>query len=158
MFLFASFAIQKHNSKFFLFLLEIVSEMSRDNLDEINVVAKRTCKYFFAHIQIINQQLFYSLLHHAFLFVTIDNIIHRFVFSSYFIRKSQRTLNFNKRFRTIYDFKSCHIQCLQIKSNFYNFFLNSFTIISVFRHNSFVNHNRFFTTTFSQFFDKSTKQ
>ena len=42
-------------------LLKIVSEMSRDNFNKINVVAKRTCKYFFVHIQIINQTIF---IHH----------------------------------------------------------------------------------------------
>ena len=43
---------------FHISMLKIVSEMSRDNFNKINVVAKRTCKYFFAHIQIINQTIF----------------------------------------------------------------------------------------------------
>ena len=64
----------------------------------------RICKYFFAHIFLINQQFIYSQLHQTFIFLIIDNIIYRIVFSLYFIRKSQRILNFNKRSRTIYDY------------------------------------------------------
>ena len=44
----------KNHSKYAK-LLEIVLEMSRDSLNEINVVAKRACKDFLAHIQIVNQ-------------------------------------------------------------------------------------------------------
>ena len=61
-------------------MLKTVSEISRNNFNEINVVAKRTCKYLFAHIQIVNQLFIYQQLHQTLFFLTIDNIIHRFVF------------------------------------------------------------------------------
>ena len=48
--------------------------------------SKRACKYLLVHILLVNQQLIYSQLHHAIIFVTIDSIIYRSVFSSSYLQ------------------------------------------------------------------------
>ena len=64
-------------------LLTIVSKMSRDNFNKINVVAKRTCKYFFVHILLKNQSIF---IHHK-QFNFRYNTITQFVETLYYFTK-----------------------------------------------------------------------
>ena len=60
--------------------------MSRDNFNKINVVAKRTCKYFFAHILLNRKSInIYSITNSSIIVVTIDNIIIRWFSSSYYV-------------------------------------------------------------------------
>ena len=85
--------VKRRKHRFFIkvnMLLKIVSKMSRDNLNEINVVAKRTSKYLFAHIQIVNQlslQLYYCI----FAYFTWQKCYEQIV-STWYIRDLTRQL------------------------------------------------------------------
>ena len=41
---------------------KMISKTSRDNFNKTNVVARRACKYFLAHVLLVNQLLIYSQL------------------------------------------------------------------------------------------------